>query len=337
MYKSDPPADAIGHSVELWAPAYLDGQPFLLKDPLRTIPQSMVTASYPPKGGEFARLMLPIAVELVGKTGEADGVAAMAWVPPPLVGQGRKTQEGWLTEFLIDPYRIRPGVLLRMPKFNMSRADASRIVQYFAARDHADYPAHYRAQHNQAELAGAETEYQKRLQALGITSGTRMQDALKIVINKAGCISCHTVYDQVPEGGERGNGPDLGDVYRRLQPSYMKPWIALPSFTLPYTKMQPLIPYKPSSPPTYGGFELPKLNAAGEPVLGPDGKPQLIELYHGTSSQQLQAVVDLLSNFGLYLESQTSIRKRAEEVAEEIKSLNESAATNPAVPKTSTP
>jgi mono/diheme cytochrome c family protein len=317
-YEKDPPSEALGYSVELWKPTYLDGHPYVVKDPLRTIPQQMVSKHYPPKGGDFSRVLLPIAVDLVRQIEPTtDGTAALAWVPPPLVGQGRKTQEPWLTEFLLNPYRIRPGVLLRMPKFNLSRSEAENIVQYFSARDNSDYPQQFAATRNQADLEEAELRYQDRLRQAG-QSGTRLEDALKIVINKAGCITCHAVNDQQPEGGDRGNGPDLADVHRRLQPSYTKLWIAKPSWTLPYTKMQELIPYKPDNPPTYGGFELPVLSAQGEPVKGPDGKPQLVELYHGTGAEQLQAVVDLLSNFGSYVESQTSIRERAEQLHKQL-------------------
>ncbi len=317
-YESEPPPGSMGHSVELWQPTYLDGHPYVVKDPLRTIPEQMVTRHYPPKGGDFARLLLPIAVDLVRKTEPtADGTAAMAWVPPPLVGQGNKTQEAWLSEFLLNPYPIRPGVLLRMPKFNMSRSDSERLVQYFAARDNPDYPQQFVASRNRSDLEDAADSYNQHTAGSGGSDG-RLDDALKIVINKAGCIACHSVNDQMPEGGDRGNGPNLADVQQRLQPSYMKRWIAKPSWILPYTKMQELLPYKPDDPPTYGGFELPVLDAQGQPVVGVDGKPQLIELYHGTSGEQLQAIVDLLANFGTFVESKTSIKERTQQLEKQL-------------------
>ena len=89
--------------------------------------------------------------------------------------------------------------------------------------------------------------------------------------------------------------------------------------------MQELIPYKPDSPPTYGGFELPALDANGEPIIV-DGKPKLIELFHGTSIEQLRAVTDLLSNFGVYMDNQTSIRERSMQVNEEITAASAAAA-----------
>ncbi|MEK6250058.1 MAG: hypothetical protein N2C12_17875, partial [Planctomycetales bacterium] len=318
-YDEDPPASAdTAYSVQLWKPTYLDGHPYLVHDNLPDIPKTMVNNHYPPEGGDFARLLLPLAVNYVRSLGtEADGTAAKAWVPPPLVGQGRKTRPEWLTDFLLQPYRIRPGVLLRMPKFNMSRSEATQLVQYFAAHDNPTYPEQFEAVRDQVVLEAAEQRYEQRLEKAGL-SGTRFGDALKIVINKAGCVSCHSVNDMTRDGGQFANGPNLGDVYRRLQPEYVKRWVAQPNWKLPYTKMQVLFPYRPQAPPSFGGFELFELDDQGKPKLDAAGKPIPIELYHGTSKEQLQAVVDLLTNFGLYMESQTSIQNRAVEVDKEL-------------------
>ena len=65
---------------------------------------------------------------------------AWGWLPPPLVGEGQKVQTDWLHNFLMDPFPIRPAVVLRMPKFNMSSEEASMLVHYFAAHDNAEYP-----------------------------------------------------------------------------------------------------------------------------------------------------------------------------------------------------
>ena len=52
---------------------------------------------------------------------------AWDWVPPPLVGEGRKVQSEWLYEFLLDPHPIRPLTVLRMPQFNMSSHEATAL------------------------------------------------------------------------------------------------------------------------------------------------------------------------------------------------------------------
>ncbi len=53
--------------------------------------------------------------------------------PPSLIGEGERTQSAWLEQFLLDPQPIRPMAKLRMPRFNMSPAEARALVAYFGA------------------------------------------------------------------------------------------------------------------------------------------------------------------------------------------------------------
>jgi len=298
------PATApFGYDVEMWQPpAVLSGAVVYPKDPLPILSSALLSKNpliekhYPVRGGDFARLLLPIAIE-TQKQGE--GADAWAWVPPPLVGQGKKTQDKWLQEFLLDPYPIRPGVILRMPKFNMSSGDASAFVQYFAARDNAEYPNSYGVKDTAQRLSAAERAYQEHLKK-GIKSGTRFGDAEKIVLSKSGCIKCHVVGNFTPDGSERAMGPNLADVYRRLKPDYVRNWIAKPSLILPYTKMPVNFPYDPANPAQDGFWEqIP-------------GTMQNVQVYHGDSLQQIDAVSDLLSNWDRFIEGQTSVRKKVD-------------------------
>ena len=291
-----------GYDVEMWNPAVLSGGVVYPKDPLPILATALlpknplIQKSYPPRGGDFARLLLPIAIA-TQKQGE--GADAWAWVPPPLVGQGKKTQEKWLHDFLLDPYPIRPGVILRMPKFNMSSDESESLVQYFTARDNAEYPNMYGAKDTVQRLAADEREYQETLRKAGKT-GTRFGDAEKIVLNKSGCIKCHLVGNFKPEGNDRALAPNLADVYRRLKPDYTHRWIAKPSLILPYTKMPINFPYDPVNKAQDGFWDqIP-------------GTMQNVQVYHGDSLQQMQAVSDLLSNWDRFIEGQTSIRKKVE-------------------------
>jgi hypothetical protein len=65
---------------------------------------------------------------------------AKADLPPPLLREGERVQPGWLFQFLRNPYRIRPQVILRMPKFNMSEDDARALVNYFNGGDRTGNP-----------------------------------------------------------------------------------------------------------------------------------------------------------------------------------------------------
>jgi hypothetical protein len=89
----------------------------------------------------------------------------------------------------------------------------------------------------------------------------------------------HGIGDFSPGGSRFVIAPNLANVHRRLRPDYLRQWIADPTIAQPYTTMPVLIPYTQGS--DHEG-----------------GVPQ--ELYHGTSTEQLDAVVDLLLNFDRY-------------------------------------
>ena len=84
--------------------------------------------------------------------------------------------------------------------------------------------------------------------------------------------------------------PNLADVYRRLRPEYVRDWIANPAMILPYTPMPVNIKYVGSAP-NKGGVSQ--------------------DLYHGTSVDQVDALVDLLMNFDQFARDNTSIKALA--------------------------
>ncbi len=60
--------------------------------------------------------------------------------PPPLLREGERVQPEWLYKFLLDPIKIRPIAILRMPRFNMSEEEARALVDYFASVDKMEDP-----------------------------------------------------------------------------------------------------------------------------------------------------------------------------------------------------
>ena len=221
-------------------------------------------------------------------------------VPPPLIGEGLKVQTGWLHDFLLDPYPIRPSVVLRMPRFNMSPVEATALVDYFAARDNVDYPYAYNQERDEELLAAREIRYMARLEdpaarAGEANEGVRLHDAMQIVISPDFCVKCHIVGDFEPQGADRGKAPDLARVFERLRPGYIRRWIAKPNGVLPYTSMPENIPYKPEDLDFQGGVTQ--------------------QLYHGTSVEQVDALVDLLMNYDKYSQRRASIRPLVEAAA----------------------
>ena len=120
------------------------------------IPEAAIEKRYEPIGGFLARLAYPTVVAEERKTNpNAKADEAWGWLPPPLKGEGRKVQTEWLHDFLLDPHVIRPAAVLRMPKFNMSSDEATKLVNYFAAVDGVDYPYDFDPRTREAHLAAA--------------------------------------------------------------------------------------------------------------------------------------------------------------------------------------
>jgi cytochrome c2 len=238
------------------------------------VPESTIEKRFEQVGGFLPRLAYPLVVAEEKKVNpNVKPDEAWGWLPPPLHGEGRRVQTEWLHDFLLDPHRIRPAVVLRMPKFNMSSDEAAKLVNYFAAVDGVDYPYDFDPRTREAHLLSEGSKHPKRL-----------DDALNIVIDNNFCIKCHLLGDFTPEvtaGSERSLAPQLADLYKRLRPDFTQQWIANPKRILPYTGMPTNIPY---------------------------GTPVSQALFKGDSEDQLNGVVDLLLNFDRFMESRTSIK-----------------------------
>lgn len=193
------------------------------------VPKRDVVKQYPPQGGYLGRLIYTAVVkDEKAVNPNAKPEEAWGWLPPPLVGEGRKVQSNWLHDFLLDPYPIRPAVVLRMPKFNMSSQEAATLARYFAAADGIDTPFSTE-QRGEGQLSEHDVK--------------EFRNALKIVTDNNYCIKCHYVGDFSPAGSDRAKGPHLDQVYKRLRLSYLRNWIANPKRILPYTGMPVNIPF----------------------------------------------------------------------------------------------
>ena len=162
-------------------------------------------------------------------------------------------------------------------------------MRYFAVADGAEYPYQLNRRQMREHLAEAERRYVERLQGLQLLTQPpqlypqgqrRFDDAMQIVTDvETYCAKCHTVGDYSPTSSTFARAPDMAEVHARMRPSYVRHWVALPSRILPYTAMPENIKYA-AEPPFYGGISQ--------------------DLYHGTSIEQIDAVVDLLMNFDSY-------------------------------------
>jgi mono/diheme cytochrome c family protein len=103
------------------------------------IPAEAMLANSSTFGGDFARLIGPYLAKLNAQTFGGRGDQRNA-LPPPLLREGERVQPQWLFKFLLDPFKVRPLTVLRMPKFNMSEDEARALVEYFAAVDKLNNP-----------------------------------------------------------------------------------------------------------------------------------------------------------------------------------------------------
>ncbi len=281
--------DKLEYAFDLWKTASLEGQLFEAGVQPLSIPSHSVTERRPADGGFLSRYLLP---HVVGReralNASAKGAEAWGWLPPPLHAEGLKVQSGWLYEYLLNPAPIRPAVVLRMPRYNMSPQEATALARYFAANQAAEFPYEFRGRRQSDHLAQMELQYQALLRSGGVdpsASRTRLGDAMGIVTDRNYCIKCHRVGDFDPDVAVRSKGPDLTQVYLRLRPNYVRDWIADPRKVLPYTGMPVNIPYDPAQP-HLGGISQ--------------------QLCVGTSVQQLDSLVDLLMNYDTYVQKTRS-------------------------------
>jgi mono/diheme cytochrome c family protein len=229
----EPTPDDLRKPFLLWQNAVMDGQVFYVGSKAVGIPERLIDhgRSQPAWGGDLARLMIPIVFEPIKRNVKQDLSGNGAWmlVPPPLIGQGRKVQTAWMNEFLLDPYPIRPSVQLRMPKFNMSPEEATKLAEYFAAVDGVSSPYVYEA-----------TPQDKFAVSTGPSQEQR-EGALRILTKV--CSQCHLFGDFAPSGHPVAAAPRLDRIHRRMRPEYLKPWLANPPSQLPYTNMPTNLPH----------------------------------------------------------------------------------------------
>jgi hypothetical protein len=281
--------NALEYPFDLWRPTVIDGNVFEVGVLPINVLAGQLEKKYATRGGFLAKYLLPHVVQQEKVVNPAaKGTEAWGWLPPPLIGEGAKVQTSWLHDFLLNPYPIRPATVLRMPRFNMSPEEATKLVNYFAALDNVEYPYESSVRQQSGYLAQQDARYQQALATAGAPASGRFADAMKIITNNNYCIKCHLVGDFEPKGADRAKAPNLAEVYRRLRPDYMRNWIANPKSALPYTSMPVNFPYKPE--------DVDFRPAPDQPVL-----------YHGGSVDTVDALVDLLLNFDEYTKQRSLI------------------------------
>jgi len=241
------------HYFTLWSPAVIDGH--ICPVGGADVPVAGNVSIRPPWGGALARLLYPAVLADARQNGlSAAEVEAWGWVPPALVHEGTKVQPEWLFRFLLDPTPIRPAAVLRMPRFNLSRSEAGKLADHFAAVGDAEYPY-----------------TPKPVAASAPLDVARLDRAMRLMLDRTTyCGKCHTIGNDASAGQNRTVlAPRLDEVGRRLRPEYLRRWLADPKSVLPYTAMPSLFSAsgKPLGQDVFPGSSRQQLDAVIELLL----------------------------------------------------------------------
>ncbi len=263
-YPDDDPLDQ-EYVAELWETLQVDD--IVMYPTTKLIfPALALQGITPATGGQFA--------EWLAQKLTADGQVKQLPLgyqaaPPPLYREGIKVQTPWLYKFLRNPTQIRHTTVLRMPRFNMSPAEAQDLANYFAAVDGAGYPYQTLPQTEAPYLNAANSRFHAEFPD---KSDDYLAEAWK-VLNSPLCVKCHAVGGRVPVSTDPANdirAPNLDLAGERLRPDWLLLWLYKPPWITPYTSM---------------------------PQNFPPGKKNLAGLFGGEGDLQTKAVRDALMNY----------------------------------------
>jgi cytochrome c551/c552 len=230
------------------------------------IPADDLIEASPSHGGAYAELLF----RHLSQT-EDGGARPELWgaTPPPLVGQGERIRSDETRDYLTRPVVIRPTVTARMPLYDLSEKEQDALVRYFDVLAQNDVEEAWDWTPPQRLLAGSSPTEERM---------SRWSDAYALVTDRVTfCAKCHSIGNYASSGEDSATlAPNLADAGRRLEPEALRRWLADPRSVLPYTAMPINFP--------------------------PDGPPQGQELLQGESTDQIDAVIDLLINYDRYLE-----------------------------------
>jgi len=270
----DDPEDQF-YSFVLWDALQLDEDRIMMPGQPIPLAATQIQSIDKGRGGELATWLIP---HLAGhERGVKDINEAWQAVPPPLSRQGVKTQTPWLYQFLKNPQQLRFTTVLRMPKFNMSDAEALALANYFSAVDRAPYPYQLTPEREAAYQLAAQSEYQQEFPGAEPHS---YLDASWLVLNGPLCRKCHSVGGNPvteTDPSQLKRGPNLQRVEQRLRSDYARVWVHNPKWILPYTSMPQNFP-------------------AG-------GKSAMVELFNGENARQESATIDALFNYSRLIEA----------------------------------
>ena len=132
---------------------------------------------------------------------------------PDLSWGGSSVQRQWLTNFLHNPNTLRPSLIRRMPRFNLSDSDNKELTDYILTV--------YQSPAIDADLVPAATN-----------SADVVEHGRQLFYSKYACQSCHIIDTKTDKGYI---GPTLTQVGSRLTAGWLYAWLKNPQALRPST------------------------------------------------------------------------------------------------------
>jgi mono/diheme cytochrome c family protein len=197
------------------APAQIDALTtalLSLTDRAHDLPRALTVPSHPPSNyqpaGKAGQLMADLACfschAINGRGGD---------MAPDLTWEGSSVQRPWLQAFLKNPGTLRPALIRRMPRFNLSDSDINELTDYMMtvyqtpAFDRDSMPA-------------------------GGYPPAQVEQGRQLFYSKYACQSCHIIDTKVDKGYI---GPTLTQVGSRLNAAWIYHWLKDPQGMRPGT------------------------------------------------------------------------------------------------------
>ena len=178
-----------------------------------TMPPELVRVSPHPRyspGGEAGLLMQDLRCQSCHTINGNGGDMA-----PDLTWEGSAVQRAWLLDFMRNPNTLRPALIRRMPKFNLSEDENKIISDYILAA--------YQAPGFDSRALDTH--------ALNADAAARGKE---LFYSKYVCQSCH-IADYKNDKGYVG--PSLAGMGNRLTPIWVYKWLKNPQALMPGTEM----------------------------------------------------------------------------------------------------
>jgi mono/diheme cytochrome c family protein len=132
---------------------------------------------------------------------------------PDLTWEGSSVQRQWLLAFLKNPGTLRPALIRRMPKFNLSDSDAAELTDYIMT-------------------VYQTPEFDRDSMPLDGYPSAEAEQGRQLFYSKYACQSCHIVDSKVDKGYV---GPTLTQVGSRLNAAWIFYWLKNPQTLRPGT------------------------------------------------------------------------------------------------------